>query len=375
MVALDFVVPCPAIRCALAEAPGSILATPIDAPCDLPPFRNAAMDGFAVDTAQLEPDGDAWVAVGASPISTGQRVPDAFDAVVPLERAASGFGDRIRISGPVRVGDHVRSRGEELRAGARVLAAGSRLTPAAIGLLAGLGYRAVDIVRPPRVGLLISGDELAELVGLAARRVRRDEQIHDANGPMLGALVAAAGGQVARVVTLGDEPQAIEAALQGLTETCDLVLTSGGASVGRRDHLPAAVDRIGRVVLRQLALRPGRPTCLGLLGSVPVVVLPGNPLALLVGYEVLGRPMLRRLAGDASPLRRKVTAWFAPPAAVLTDRWQAVPVRLDRSEARVIATPAGGSGSAMLSGAATADGLAFLAPAVRTPADVEVELW
>lgn len=333
------------------------------------------MDGYAVATARLREDGPAWVSADATPISTGQRLPDAADAVVPLERVESASGGNIRIIGRVRPGDHVRAAGEELRTGGRVLAAGTRLAPPAIGLLAALGCQGVEIVRRPRVGLLVTGDELAEVAPIRADRDHRDEMIHDANGPMLSALVEEAGGQVEHCVRVRDVPTAIEAALRRMAETCDLIFTSGGASVGPRDHLVAAVERLGRIVLRQLALRPGRPTSLGIVGPVPVVLLPGNPLALLVGYEILGRPAQRRLAGDPSPLRPRITAWFADVTTVRTDSWQAVPVRLERRRAQVIARPSGGCGSAMLTGAAVADGLALMPPGSRTPGDVEVELW
>lgn len=333
------------------------------------------MDGYAVQTARLTQDGPIWVSADATPISTGQRVPDTADAVVPFERVENASGGNVRIIGRVRRGDHVRLAGEELRAGAPALAAGTRLTPPAIGLLVAMGCQQVEVVGRPRVGLLVSGDELAEIAAIPADRNHRDEAIHDANGPMLAALIEEAGAHVERFVRVRDLPAAIDAALRRMAETCDLILTSGGASVGPRDHLVAAVERLGSIVLRQLALRPGRPASLGIIEGVPVVLLPGNPLALLVGYEVLGRPALRRLAGDPSPLRRRITAAFAGAATVRTDRWQAVPVRLQPSQAQVIAEPAGGRGSAMLTGAAVADGLAFIAPGTRVPADVEVELW
>ncbi len=352
--------PLPAVDLPVADAYGTCLAQPITAPGPMPPFDNAAMDGWAVTASSV----DVALPSGAVPIATGQRIPPGCDAVVPLERV-----DRSRhVAGTVRPGDHIRRRGEEFRAGAELLQAGDPMTAPSIGLLAGCGMERVTVHRRPRVAVLVTGDELHSVARRAA-----DELIHDANGPMLGALVVEAGGALLPVEHAADDVDGLRAALQRLAASADLLLTSGGASVGRPDHLLRLLGELGSVELRELAVKPGRPTSYGRIGNVPVVVLPGNPFALLAGFELLARPALRRLAGDGQPLRPRVALTTAQRFHADASRLSVVPVRLQRSLAHALEA----SGAAMLSGAARADGLAFVAPGrpVEAGDDVEVELW
>jgi molybdopterin molybdotransferase len=356
---LSLVTPLPAEDRPLAAARGVCLAAPVAASGPMPPFDNAAMDGYAV----LAADASGALPPAAVSIATGQRLPDGADAVVPIERVSGG-----RISGPVRPGDHVRRRGEEFAAGVTLLPTGEPLSPAAIGLLAGMGLEAVRVHRQPRVAVLVSGDELLPI----ARRAP-DELIPDANGPMLGALLAAAGARLTEICCVPDDRETIRAALERLSADADLVCTSGGASVGRPDHLIGLVAELGHLHLHQLAVKPGRPTSFGTVGRTPVVVLPGNPFALLAGFELIARPVVRRLAGAADPFRARVTLAAAEPMPGDAARTLVVAVRVDGSRVR----PLAGAGAAMLSGVARADGLAFLPPGGGVPAGrtVEVELW
>jgi molybdopterin molybdotransferase len=356
---LPLVTPLPAEDRRLADAWGACLAAPVDAPGPMPPFDNAAMDGYAV----LAADVDAALPPAAVPIATGQRLPAGSDAVVPIERVSDG-----RVSGPVRPGDHVRRRGEEFTAGVTLLAAGEILTPAAIGLLAGMGLATVRVHRQPRVAVLVSGDELLSI----ARRAP-DELIPDANGPMLGALLAAAGARLTEVCCVPDDRETIRQALGRLSADADLVCTSGGASVGRPDYLIGLVAELGSLELHQVAVKPGRPTSFGMVGGTPVVVLPGNPFALLAGFELIARPAVRRLAGAADPFRARLTLPAAEPMPGDAARTLVVAVRVDSSGV----SPLGGAGAAMLSGVARADGLAFVPPGGGVPAGeaVEVEVW
>jgi molybdopterin molybdotransferase len=356
------------------DAGALILATAVTAPIDLPRFRNAAMDGFSVALERMVPEAGTTVASDAWPIATGQRVPDEADTVIPLERATEIAPHQIRISGPIDRGANIRSAGEELHAGERALEAGSLLGPAAMGLLAALGVDEVEVIPRPRVGILVTGDELRTADPGAGTPIAPNE-INDANGPMLRALVAQAGYAVSVTLRTGDDASAVSASLASLAEQCDLILTSGGASVGRRDHVARALEADGQIVLRQLALRPGRPTCFGYVAGTPLVVLPGNPLALLIGYEVIGRPALRRLAGHRRVMRPTVRARFDARVDVRPDRWEAVPVLLLPESDVVVAVPAAKRRAGMLAGAAGADGLVLLAPGTDAPAEVNVELW
>jgi len=365
---LDVVGPLPAEDCQPAMAAGQILAEPVIAAAPVPAFDNAAMDGYAVFAARVRggrlPD-------DAVPIATGRPLPPGTDAVIPLELVGRGRS-RPPLNGAVRSGDHVRRRGEELPAGAVVLDAGEPLTPAAVGALCGLGLSHVRVHRRPRVAILVTGDEVRPAGGPASV-----DGVPDANGPMLAAAVAAAGGLVIEVTHAPDDRRELASVLVRLAAAADLVCTSGGASVGRHDHLTELVAERGRLVVQQLAVKPGRPTSFGLVGSTPVAVLPGNPLALLVGYELLARPALRRLAGATDPLRLR--ARLSPGGSLPSparDRARCLPVRLVVVGEHVSVEAVGARGAAMLSGAARADGMAILPPAEHAGgASVEVELW
>jgi molybdopterin molybdotransferase len=357
---LALVAPLPAEDRSLADALGACLAAPLVAPGPRPAFDNAAMDGYAVVAAHV----DGRLPAEAVAIATGQRIPAGSDAVVPLERVdAAG-----RVAGPVRAGDHVRRRGEEFGIAARLLGAGEELTAAAIGLLAGSGVVRVHVHQRPRVAVLVSGDEL-----LPTARRAPDELIDDANGPMLRALIADAGGELGELAHVPDDREALCATVQRLAAGADLVCTSGGASVGRPDHLIGVVADLGRLVVHQLAAKPGRPASFGLVGTTPVAVLPGNPFALLTGFELLARPALRRIAGAADPQRVRLRLAAAHRFEADEGRTRLVPVRIAASRAAAL----DGSGAAMLSGAARADGLAFIAAGASVEVDepLEVELW
>ncbi len=356
----------------LVRARGCRLAVDVRAPIPLPPFDNAAMDGYAVrlnpasGSARWVPRSDAW------PISTGMPVPPGAHAVVPIERVHERR-DRLEFEGDVRPGDHIRRAGEELAKGRLGLAADSRLTPAAIGLLSSLGLVSAVVTPRPRVAILVTGDEVAD-PGSALP----PGHIYDADGPLLGALVEEAGGEVVAAERLHDDPVRIGSRLARLAQDADLVCTSGGASLGSRDHLIGRLCQRGSLLIHQLAIKPGRPTSMGLIGGTPVFVLPGNPLASLAGFEALVRPALRRLAGDADPLRPSSSATARTLIAHRPGRLELVPVRIVGAGPVAEVEAVIERGSAMLSGAALADGLALLEAdrgAVAPGEHVTVEWW
>jgi molybdopterin molybdotransferase len=302
-------------------------------------------------------------------------MPAWADAVVPLEYAVVDDG-HLRLEMPVASGTHVRPAGEELAAGDVAIAAGATLTPAGLGLLAALDVTTVSVHRRPRVAILVSGDEVRGPAGA----IPAETQIPDANGPMLRALLGVAGADITAMARVADDPSTVENVLRDLAAGADLVITSGGASVGSRDHVVAGVQRIGELLIHQLALRPGRPASFGAVAGTPVVMLPGNPLAALVGFEILARPAIRRLAGARDPFRTAFAVALADVAA-LPDRWLAIPVRLTGGRGAPSARPVELAGSAMLTGAAAADGLALVPPAPGPATDriatrtATVELW
>lgn len=356
----------------LGRARGCRLAVDVLAPIPLPPFDNAAMDGYAVRLGPGQGSVRSVLRSDAWPIATGMPVPPGADAVVPIEHVHQA-PERLDFDTDVRPGDHVRRAGEELAVGRLGLAADSRLTPAAIGLLSSFGLDSVPVIPPPRVAILVTGDEVAA-PGLALP----PGHIYDADGPLLRALVEEAGGEVVASERLPDDPVRIGKWLVNLASEADLVCTSGGASLGTRDHLIARLRHLGALLIHQLAIKPGRPTSMGLIDQTPVFVLPGNPLASLVGFEALVRPALRRLAGDTDPLRPRSSAIARAAIAHRPGRLELVPVRSVGAGPVAEVEAVIERGSAMLSGAALAHGLALLhadrggvAPGER----VTVEWW
>jgi len=368
---LGIIEPLDAVVASMDRALGCRLARDVVAPFPQPRFDNSAMDGYAVRAAAVPAGGGVIPRSAASPISTGMPIPEGADAVVPVERVRARH-DRLEIEGAVAPGDHVRRAGEEVAAGAVALEAGSRLTPGALGLLSGFGYAALPVVPPPRVAILVTGDEVAvpgEPLG--------DGQVYDADGPLLRALVREAGGEIVAFERVPDDPRRIGQSLVRMAGGADLVCSTGGASVGTRDHLVAALARVGALLIHQLDMKPGRPTSMGLIGSVPAFTLPGNPLAVLLGFEALARPALRRLAGHPDVLRPRIRPTSRTTIGHRPGRLELVPVRLlpGRPPEAIVATR---RRSAMLSGVAVADGLAFLEAergTIEPGEPITVEAW
>lgn len=361
-------VPAPvAEEVALADAHGRVLAEDVAAAHDVPPFANSAMDGFAVRGC-----GPEFAVVGESRagapfagsladgeavrISTGAALPAGGEAVVPVERSAlrgvaPPESERLSTTGPIEPGDHVREAGEDLRAGAVVLPAGTRLSPAALGLAAGAGRAALRVARRPRVTIVATGDELVD-----PGEPLGPGQIHDSNALALAALVAEAGATVVSSLRAGDDRAATVAALRDALVGADLVLVSGGVSVGPHDHVKPALAELGvQERFWRVALRPGKPTWFGTRGETLVIGLPGNPVSALVTFVLFARPALDALQGAPPAPRRRVP--LAHPVARRAERDEAVRVHLD-AEGRASAT--GPQGSHVLSSMLGADGLAIV---------------
>jgi molybdopterin molybdotransferase len=342
---------------------GHVVAADVRAAHDLPPFDNSAMDGFAVraadageelpirgqsyagdDPARLEPH-------TAMTIATGAPLPEGADSIVPIERARVD-GDRVAFAGDVPLGDHVRRRGTDVAEGSVVVAAGSRLRPLALAAIATSGVAELSCHRPPRVAVVVTGDEL-----VAPGEPLRHGQIHESNSILIAARCAQAGADVVAVERVRDDAEATREALARALEAADVVVTSGGVSVGSRDHVKPALAALGvEQLFWRLAVQPGRPTWCGLRDGRVVVGLPGNPLSVMVGLELVLLPALRRLAGaaDAGP------ATFRLP---LTEALRRDPQRLRVRPVRVVAQgaePLGADLSHQLGRAAIADALALV---------------
>jgi molybdopterin molybdotransferase len=292
----------------LAEADGHVLAEAVIAPRDLPPFANAAVDGYAIRFADLA-DGAATrlpvlgrtvageapvtLARGAWRIFTGAAVPKGADTVVMQEDVAAEDGTVVLPAG-VRRGAHLRLAGEDVARGQEVLPAGRRLRPQDLGLIAALGAAEVAVRARPRVALFSTGDELVE-----PGRPLRPAAIYDANRAMLRAMLGRAGADVVDLGILRDEAAGLERRLREAAAASDLVLTSGGVSVGEADHVRDAVMACGRLDLWRVAIKPGKPIALGCVAGTPFLGLPGNPVAVFVGFAFPPPPP--RGGGGARP--------------------------------------------------------------------------
>ena len=307
----------------LADALGAVLGEDVAAESDVPPFRNSAMDGYAVrgaDVAQvparLRVVGE--IAAGAAPsravapgeamrIMTGAPMPDGADAVVRVEDT-DNRADVVTITVPTRPGTSVRAAGEDLRRGETILASGTTLRPAEIGVLATLGRTAVAVTKRPRVAVLSTGDELVELDAKL-----RPGQIRDANRYSLSAAVRLAGATPVGGGIVRDTAADLRGALGEAAAGADVIVTSGGVSVGDHDYVKPVVDELGTMDFWSIAIRPGRPLAFGEIDGRPIFGLPGNPVSSLLGFELFVRPALLRMGGRRLLHRPRVTARCTEP--------------------------------------------------------------
>jgi len=295
------------------DACGRVAAEPLLAREDLPPFDHAAMDGYALraeDAAGSAPraltlvgparaGGPPGAAIGpglAARILTGAQLPPGADAVVMQELTALADGGRVLVLRAPVPGLHIRRRGEDLRAGEPLLAAGAVLRPVEIGLLAAQGITRVSVVRRARAAVLATGDEFA--------RPSPGAGLRDANGPALAAACARWGALARRAPTVGDDRAAIAAAVRAALAEADMLLVTGGVSVGDFDFTRAALEDLGaEIVFAGVAIKPGKPLLFARADGKPIFGLPGNPVAALVCAEEFVRPALERLQGRADGAR------------------------------------------------------------------------
>jgi molybdopterin molybdotransferase len=352
---------------AVPDADGRVLAAPALAAVDLPPFPSSAMDGFAVRAADTpgtlavvgasaagRPSGLTLGAGEAIAISTGAVVPDGADSVVPVEDVAVD-GAMVAVPGYVCRNANVRDRGSDLEAGATVVGAGFRLGPGRLGALAAAGLVSVRCARRPRVAVLVTGTELRD-----PGAVLRPGEIYDSNGLVLEAQARSAGAVVDRLPRVEDDEAATRNAIaRGLA--ADVLLTTGGVSVGEHDLVRAAEAALGvEEVFWRVAVRPGKPISFGVRGATLVFGLPGNPVSALVGFELFVRPALLALQGAVDP-----GPAFRPGRLAAATRPNGARDSLLRARSRVEAGAVlldvlGGQESHMIARAAGADALVLV---------------
>ncbi|MEJ6023001.1 molybdopterin molybdotransferase MoeA [Ramlibacter sp. PS4R-6] len=296
------------------EALGRVVARDIVSPISVPPHDNSAMDGFAFDGALLAAGGTialdvigtafagkAWQGtVGPGQgvkIMTGAIMPAGLDTVVPQEFTQAQDDKRVTFpADTLRRGDNRRLKGEDLQEGKPALAAGTRLGPAACGLVASLGLARVPVFRKLRVAYFSTGDEI-----LSLGEAPREGAVYDSNRYTVHGLLTRLGCEVIDMGVVRDEPALLEAAFREAAAKADAIITSGGVSVGEADYTKAMMAKLGDVAFWRIAMRPGRPMAVGRIGSSVLFGLPGNPVAVMVTFLAFVRPALLKMMGAAAP--------------------------------------------------------------------------
>lgn len=293
----------------LRHADGRVLAAAIAAPLPLPPFTNSAVDGYAVRSGDLSGDTEQTFSVagriqaGASAqepvkpghavrIFTGAPMPEGADTVFMQEDVRLDEAGRVVLPTGLKAGANVRPAGEDIIAGTQALPAGQRLRPQDVALAAAFGLTQIEVRRRIRVAVFSTGNEL-----VSPGAPRAAAQLFDSNRFMLMAMLARLGCEVSDLGILRDERASLATALQKVAGAHDLILTSGGVSTGEEDHVKAAVESVGTLVLWRMAIKPGRPVAMGIIGGTPFIGLPGNPVASFVTFAHVVRPTVLALAG------------------------------------------------------------------------------
>ncbi len=378
---------------ALVDALGCVVAGAVLAPEAVPPFANSAMDGYAVRAADvstaapaapvalevvatLAAGAEATTAVGAGQairIMTGAPVPSGADAVVMVESTRGGpDATTVEILEAVALGRHVRAAASDIAPGQEVIAAGTLLGPAHLGVLASVGVRRPVVVPRPRLGVLSTGDELVD-----DDRPLRPGQIRESNRPTLVGLARSFGVDAVDLGTVPDDRDAIAEALTAAASSCDAVATSGGVSMGDFDLVKVVLAELADMAWMQVAIRPAKPFAFGVLDAIPVFGLPGNPVSSMVSLALLGVPGLRRLAGRADLDLPRIAAVAGPGLTRRPDgRTAYLRVACTWDRGRVRADPVAAQGSHHLAAAAGANGLAELpdGPGVEAGGEVTVVL-
>ena len=297
---------------ATMDADGRVLAQDVLSPLTVPPADNSSMDGYAVRSVDLRVGGvelpvsqriaagatGAPLAAGsAARIFTGAQIPPGADAVVMQEDTAAGADGQVRIHVTAPPGQWIRRAGEDVTLGARVLARGDRLTPAGLGLAACVGLAELFVAVRPKVAMFSTGDELV-MPGDVAPSAMKPGAIYNSNRFFLRALLKRLNCDVTDVGIVPDRRDATIAAMQEAARSHDLILTSGGVSVGEEDHVKPAVEALGRLDMWQIAMKPGKPFAYGTVGqNCHFIGLPGNPVSSFITFVLLVRPFLLKLQG------------------------------------------------------------------------------
>lgn len=370
---------------ALTQALGRVLAAEVVSPLDVPGYDNSAMDGYAVRSSDTGAGGvtlpvSQRIAAGhpgtalqagtAARIFTGAPLPAGADAVVMQEQCRVEDG-KVHIDRQVPAGENVRPRANDIARGSQVLAAGTRLTPQAVGLLASLGVAEVRVWRRLRVALLNTGDEIVEPgQPLAAG------QIYNSNRYTLIAVLQQIGCELVDLGQVQDTFEATREALCRAAVAADLILTSGGVSVGEEDHIKAVVQAEGELSLWRVRMKPGKPLAFGRVGDTPFIGLPGNPVSAFITFCLFGMPFVRVMQGCARHFPAPLQARLPQPIERPLKRREYMRVRLQAADGQLpLAHLFPRQGSDVLTSTVWADGVVEVPEDRVLPADSPVNYW
>lgn len=356
----------------LRRALGRTLAQDIAAPIAVPGYDNSAVDGYAVRFDDLDPAREtvlrcvdraaaghgATMALGpgeAIRIFTGAMLPEGADVVI-MQEDCLREADLVTIRPGIERGANLRRAGEDVARNSLALGAGRRLGPADLGLLAALGFVEVPVRRRLSVALLSTGDEVRE-----PGETLRPGQLHDANRYVLAGMLERLDVDVSDLGIVRDDATTLGEALRRAAESNDLIVTSGGVSTGEEDHVRAAIANHGSLYFWRLAIKPGRPVAMGQIGATPLAGLPGNPVAALLTFALVARPMIEALSGTAPHIARRFRVTSAFAYRKKAGRREYVRVSLDRPAAALAtATRYRKEGAGMLTSLTETDGLVEL---------------
>lgn len=360
----------------LMEAQGRVLAEAITAECDLPPFDNSAVDGYAVlstDTECATSDAPVTLRVigevvagelaeqhlitgTAIRVMTGAPMPLGADAMVMVEDTRLSGDNTVQILLPARKHDHIRFRGEEIRQRDTVLTEGTPIYSTQIGLLARAGHGQVRAYRRPRVAVISTGDEL---IGIEEPTPPLGK-IRDSNRYALGSMVQEAGAILHSLTHIPDDLAATEAAFRQCVDSgADVIVTAGGVSVGDRDYVKPVLEKLGRLEFWRIAMKPGKPLAFGQIGNTLFFGLPGNPVSAMVTFELFARPALRKMAGylHSALMRPTISVTLSEPILHTPPRREYARAIVTLEQSGFVATTTGNQGSSRLSSMAGANAL------------------
>lgn len=375
-------------RVPVVDAFGMVVATDLHAPHPLPRFDNSAMDGYAVRHADVRQvpavlpvvgevragdAGDERLPAGAVVrIMTGAPIPPGADAVVPVEDT-EGSDTEVTIKVRPEPSAHIRPAGDDIQEGDIAVTAGTELGAGELALMASLGLSPVEVHRRPRIAILSTGDEL-----VAPEDEPGPGEIRDSNSVALRALVMEAGGTAELIGPIRDDRAAVYEAILGATEKADLIVSSGGVSVGKYDFVKDVIEELGSLEFWRVAMQPGKPVVSGRAGNVPFLGLPGNPVSIHVGFEQFVRPAIRKMRGSTQLLRPTILARLASRIEKKPGRLHFVRVRLRFSDGGIVAEPTGAQGSHIQSSLVDCHGVARFdidRDVLEAGDPVTVEVW